>query len=85
MKNFTILYACVKSSFNLILFKAHFRRSIISNIRTFYFTKFYFILCRVYTVRKFVLNICVNLTYFTSQMVHSNYYVNLTQDEYVKK
>jgi len=36
----------------------------------------------MYPVRKFMLN----LTHFyVSQTVHSNYYVNLTLDEYVRK
>jgi len=36
---------------------------------------------QIYTVRKFVLN----LTFHVTQTVHSNYYVNLTQAEYVRK
>jgi len=34
-----------------------------------------------YTVEKFVLN----LTHFISQMAHSNFCINLTQDGYVRK
>jgi len=38
-----------------------------------------------YTVRKFVLNLTFHSTFHVSQTVYSNYYVTLTQDEYVRK
>jgi len=30
-------------------------------------------------------NVVLNLTFHMSQTIHSNHYVNLTQDEYVRK
>jgi len=46
-------------------------------------TQYFMIMMKILLciVRKFVLN----LTFHVSQTVHSNYYVNLTQDEYVRK